>query len=98
MPFTFADILILRYLLGTVDENQTVKDFGCITISSDLKWSFKSQVIKFIKRFFKAPYRDEDTKWIKKLASNTYYNFLCENTRHGIIVVSYKKRRGYNYG
>lgn len=74
MPFTFADILILRYLLGTVDENQTVKDFDCITISSDLKWSFKSQVIKFIKRFFKAPYRDEDTKWIKKLASDNKIN------------------------
>ena len=63
MPFTFADILILRYLLGTVDENQTVKDFDCITISSDLKWSFKSQVIKFIKRFFKKEKRivPEDT-------------------------------------
>lgn len=74
MPFTFADILILRYLLGTVDENQIVKDFDCINISSDLKWSFKSQVIKFIKRFFKAPYRDEDTKWIKKLASDNKIN------------------------
>lgn len=70
MPFTFADILILRYLLGTVDENQTVKDFDSINTSSDLNWSFKSQVIKFIKRFFKSPYRDEDTKWIKKLASD----------------------------
>ena len=27
MPFTFADILILRYLLGMADENQTVEDF-----------------------------------------------------------------------
>lgn len=74
MPFTFADILILRYLLGTVDENQTVKDFDCINTSSDLNWSFKSQVIKFIKRFFKSPYRDEDTKWIKKLASDNKIN------------------------
>ena len=74
MPFTFADVLILRYLLGTVDENQTVEDFDCINTSSDLKWSFKSQVIKFIKRFFKSPYRDEDTKWIKKLASDNKIN------------------------
>lgn len=74
MPFTFVDILILRYLLGTVDENQTVKDFDSINTSSDLNWSFKSQVIKFIKRFFKSPYRDEDTKWIKKLASDNKIN------------------------
>ena len=52
MPFTFADILILRYLLGMTDENQTVEDFDSINTSSDLNWSFKSQVIKFIKRFF----------------------------------------------
>ena len=53
MPFTFADVLILRYLIGTVDENQTLKDFNSINTSSNLNWSFKSQVIKFVKRFFK---------------------------------------------
>lgn len=68
MPFTFADVLILRYLLGTVDENQTVTDFNSINSSSDLNWSFKSQVTKFIKRFYKNPYRNEDTIWINKLA------------------------------
>lgn len=71
MPFTFADVLILRYLIGTVDENQTVKDFNLINNSSDLNWSFRSQVTKFIKRFIKDPYRSEDTDWIRKL-SETY--------------------------
>ena len=74
MPFTFADVLVLRYLVGTVDENQTVKDFNTINLSSNLNWSFKSQVTKFIKRFFKAPYRNEDTTWIKKLASDNSIN------------------------
>lgn len=74
MPFTFADVLILRFLLGTVDENQTVTDFDLINSSSNLNWSFKSQVTKFIKRFFKDPYRDEDTNWIKKLASDNHIN------------------------
>lgn len=74
MPFTFADVLILRYLLGAVDANQTVNDFNAINRSSDLNWSFKSQVTKFIKRFFRDPYRDEDTKWIKKLASENNVN------------------------
>lgn len=74
MPFTFADVLILRYLLGVVDANQTVNDFNSINSSSDLNWVFKSQVTKFIKRFFRAPYRDEDTKWIKNLASENNVN------------------------
>lgn len=43
MPFTFADILILRFLLGIVDENQTVKDFDSINRFSDLNWAFKSR-------------------------------------------------------
>lgn len=70
MPFTFADVLILRYLLNMVDEAQTVEDFNSINSCSDLNWAFKSQVTKFIKRFYKNPYRDKDTKWIKKFAND----------------------------
>lgn len=73
MPFTFADVLILRYLIGTVDENQTVKDFNLINNSSDLNWSLRSQVKKFIKRFIKDTYRSEDSEWIRKLSEA--YNF-----------------------
>ena len=69
MPFTFADVLILRYLVGNVDEHKTVTDFNLINNSSNLNWSFKSQVTKFIKRFFKDPYRSEDTEWIRNLAA-----------------------------
>ena len=68
MPFTFADVLILRYLVGNVDEHQTVTDFNLINNSSNLNWSFKSQVTKFIKRFLKDSYRSEDTEWIRNLA------------------------------
>ena len=68
MPFTFADVLILRYLVGDVDEKQTVTDYNLINNSSNLNWSFKSQVSKFIKRFLKDPYRSEDTEWIRNLA------------------------------
>ena len=69
MPFTFADVLILRYLVGDVDEHQTVTDFNLINNSSNLNWSFKSQVTKFIKRFLKDSYRSEDTEWIRNLAA-----------------------------
>ena len=71
MPFTFADVLILRYLMGVVDENQTIEDFNLINNSSDLNWTFRSQIKKFIKRFIKEPYRNEDNEWIRKL-SETY--------------------------
>ena len=69
MSFTFADVLILRYLVGDADENQTVNDFNMINNSSSLNWSFKSQVSKFIKRFLKDPYRNEDKEWILDLAA-----------------------------
>ena len=67
MPFTFADILILRYLLGVVDEFQTLNYFDKIDSASDLRWSLKSQIVKFIKRFLKDPYKEEDKEWIQKL-------------------------------
>jgi hypothetical protein len=55
-------------LIGAADENQTVKDFNLINNSSSLNWAFRSQVTKFIKRFIKDPYRNEDAEWIQKLA------------------------------
>ena len=60
MPFTFADILILRYLIGSVDASKTVEEFDMINQISDLNWAFKNQITKFIKRFFRDPYREED--------------------------------------
>lgn len=80
MPFTFADVLILRYLIGTVDENQTVIDFNLINNSSDLNWSFRSQVKKFIIRFIKAPYRSEDTNWIRELSETYSFNIKTKLT------------------
>lgn len=37
-PFNFADILIIRYLMGIVDEYQTVEDFNNINEKSELNW------------------------------------------------------------
>lgn len=67
MPFTYADILILRYLIGNVDASKTVEDFELINQMSDLNWTLKSQVSKFLKRFWRDPYREEDSKWIQEL-------------------------------
>ena len=66
MPFTFADVLILRFLMGITDESQTVKDFDTVNTAAKLDWAFRSQLSKFIRRFLKDPYRQEDTFWIRE--------------------------------
>lgn len=65
-PYNFADVLILRYLAGTVDENQTIADFNTVNSASDLNWSLKSQIVKFINRFIKDPYIEEEKQWFKQ--------------------------------
>ena len=70
MPFNFADILILRYLFGMTDEVKTISDFNLINETSDLKWTFRAQVKKFVKRFITDPYKDEDKQWIEQVAKD----------------------------
>ena len=77
MPFNFSDVLILRYLLGLADEYQTVKDFNLINDIPNLNWRFRTQVAKFVKRFYQDSYRVEDTRWIKKLAAD--HNIRVKN-------------------
>ena len=66
VPFNFADVLILRCLLGKASAEQTLKDFNCINNTSNLKWIFKNQLIKFIKRFLKDPYKRSEKEWFNK--------------------------------
>lgn len=70
MPFNFADVLILRYLFGMTDEVQTISDFNLINETSDLKWTFRAQVKKFVKRFITDPYKNEDKQWIEQVAKD----------------------------
>ena len=67
MPFTFADLLILRYLMGITDASQTVKDYDAVNKAAELDWTFRSQLSRFIRRFLKDPYREEDIAWIREL-------------------------------
>ena len=71
MPFNFADVLILRYLVGNVDAFQTIENFQTINRESALNWSFKSYILKFVKRFYTDPYREEDKQWIHEF-TKTY--------------------------
>lgn len=67
MPFNFADILILRYLMKQADVSQIINEFNLINEKSDLHWSFKSRLNRFFDRFWKNQYRKADTDWIKQL-------------------------------
>ena len=51
MPFTFADVLILRYLMGIVDAEQTVEDFELVNNQSQLNWSFRVKFQNSLKGF-----------------------------------------------
>lgn len=86
MPFNFADILILRYLLGAVDEYQTVADFDAVNMASNLNWSFRSQIMKFRKRFLKDPYKAEDKQWIEKMAADNNIDIVAKIRTLGRIV------------
>ena len=77
MPFNFADVLILRYLVGNVDALQTIENFQTINRESDLNWSFKSYIRKFVKRFYTDPYREEDKQWINEFAKT--YSIKVKN-------------------
>jgi hypothetical protein len=67
MPFNFADILLVRYLIGMADEHETLDAFNRINSISQMNWSFRSQIGKFIRRFWNEPYRQEDTIWMDSL-------------------------------
>lgn len=77
-PFTFADILILRYLLGFTDAQQTVKVFDTVNETSDLNWLFRSQLTKFIKRFVAEPYKKEEKEWFEQWTTENDINAMAK--------------------
>lgn len=68
VPFNFCDILILRYLQGSADERKTIRDFDSINTSSELAWSLRGRIRRFIKRFVNDPYKEEDKEWMNRIA------------------------------
>ena len=64
MPLTFADIIILQFLAGEETAMGAISIFEIINEASNLKWSFKSQLVKFIRRFWRDPYQELDKRWM----------------------------------
>ncbi len=71
MPFTFAEVLILRYLSGNENAEHTINDFNAINTASFMNWSFTSHISKFRRRFWETPYREKDTMWIQDFTNKS---------------------------
>ncbi len=67
MPFNFVDVLLLRYVLGDENAENTVIAFNKINETSLLNWSLSAKLKKFIRRFWTDSYRKEDTIWINSM-------------------------------
>lgn len=74
MPFNFVDILLLRYLFTNISTEIAMSDFDEINKMSNLNWDFSSNLKKFIRRFWREPYRTEDRDWINKFLSMNEIN------------------------
>ena len=72
MPFTFADVLLIRFLSGYESAADTVRIFDEINTASDLKWTLKSQLGKFIKRFWTDVYQEKENAWIKEYCKKNH--------------------------
>jgi len=75
MPFTYADVIFLRYLAGDMDGPESVKCFFEINQSSNLNWSLKSQLAKFVRRFWLDPYQESERKWMTDFCEGRQVNW-----------------------
>ena len=72
IPFTFADILLIRFLAGYESAVDTVRIFDEINAVSDLKWTLKSQLGKFVKRFWLDVYQEKEKAWIEDYCARNH--------------------------
>lgn len=77
MPFTFAEVIILYYIFGTIDASQAISYFNKINTTSTMNWDFESQLKKFLRRFGigkKNEYKDENAKWFDEKLNKQQVN------------------------
>lgn len=70
MPFTFVEILILRFLGNKESVMDTLRIFDYINDTSGLQWSFNSHLKKFVCRFCREPFKEEERKWLETYCAN----------------------------
>lgn len=78
VPYNFSDVLIIRYLQGSADATETINDFNAINEASDLEWSLRSKIKRFIDRFIKDPYKESDKRWIERMEQECEIDVIDE--------------------
>lgn len=76
MPFNFADIIILSYLAGQFSASESVNIFNSINDASNLNWSYKSKLGKFVRRFWSDPDKQKDKQWMKAYCEGYEVSFV----------------------
>lgn len=71
-PFNVADLLILQYLSGYKNAAETVSAFEQINTTSELNWSFRSHLQKFIGRFWRDPYQVDEKRWMEEYCDKNH--------------------------
>lgn len=65
MPFTFAEVIILYYIFGTIDASKAISYFDKINITSTMNWNFETQLKNFLRRFT-LNQDSKDARWLDK--------------------------------
>lgn len=71
-PFNVADLLILQYLSGYKNAAETVSAFEQINTTSELNWSFRSHLQKFIGRFWRDLYQVDEKRWMEEYCDKNH--------------------------
>lgn len=65
MPFTFAEVIILYYIFGTIDASQAISYFDKINTTSKMNWGIETHLKSFIRRF-NPKQGSKDAMWLGK--------------------------------
>lgn len=76
MPFNFVDIIIITYIAGRISVSESVDIFNSINEASNLNWSYKSQLGKFVRRFWSDPDKQKDKQWVKAYCEGYGVSFV----------------------
>ena len=60
-----TNVLIHLYRAGKETSQDSIEIFNLINGISGLNWNLKSHLVRFIKRFWREPYQQQDMDWIK---------------------------------
>lgn len=69
VPFTFAEVIFLYYIFGTIDASQAILYFDKVNTTSKMNWDIETQLKNFLKRF-KLNQGSKDTLWLDNELKN----------------------------